>query len=957
MKHLPSLLLLLSILPTALNGTIVVVGNGDVTTETFNAPVVITTFDPTIGSLYTGLGTGFTDTKTFAISRINRYLGNTTPHATGIANATSSPSLEGEPQRFLTTATADGVESFVLAGSIDNSNTVFAVLNTGATAIASAALIDATTGFTASGIAALAANNSFIYAAVKPSSSGTFGPTGSGIAVVRITKTPNLSEGSLLQTDAQTGGTMPQAQKLDQSSPQVKTASSVNNPTFENFATMHWDDTLQRLYIGLQLTTQTNAATDGIKSVVVAYNNPTNTDILNLSAIAPDSTVATTRDQIVVSQNNGTDPAVQLATLHLRTMHTSTGLSYLIVHGGNGDSSVVGNKVFALPLIDNPTDTANHGTLANKNILTNGVFQTVPTAPADIPTDFTISGNQSDIFALVGGTALFPLISPNAISDIVVIGDTVYASSNTAADTSNEAGIFYSQAMFDNTGKILRWTPWARAFSAQTGTENNPVASPVSFFSVDQVNGKLFAVTNDLDISDQTVLSNQWDLTSTGTSLTAELTDALPNGCYSALNLHAFTRGLGEENANRYALFGGAQKVVFARTSISQATAVPYNTISDPTTNFTVTAPQRIITDFSNPQDFLITQLPSDAGCVTCLAYSQRAATEGNQGYFFAGTARGLYVFASGNQGFDITTFGALNMPPFTQGTWQKVPQQSGTINDTLLFGSIVDIQTRGQQLYVITTTSTPQKPYLSTLWRIPYQNTVSAMFAPGNIIKIAETGTGIFANTSLFTGMQIIKTGAQGAEDAKEQLILTANTGLYKSNASQTGGNSIITAADQTAANWTAIDTSTLYSGIAGMNTALPATVWPISTEDPGDTGTYNRSSLNQISGNGNTAGTAALIGAFDPENFNNSENTLTTLPITAFWSDGARRFLILNRNNTLPSQSNIALLPFAMNVGDGYIPFDPALLITRTYYWTELIGATGILMAGTDNGVIALQ
>ena len=88
-----------------------------------------------------------------------------------------------------------------------------------------------------------------------------------------------------------------------------------------------------------------------------------------------------------------------------------------------------------------------------------------------------------------------------------------------------------------------------------------------------------------------------------------------------------------------------------------------------------------------------------------------------------------------------------------------------------------------------------------------------------------------------------------------------------------------------------------------------------------------------------------------------------LRTVPYYLFWTDGARRFFIVNRQQDPQCQNKLMSFPYdtnewhICNPGDTVIQFDPYVAMTPRFYWVQQIGVTGILMAGTSNGVIALE
>lgn len=944
---------LISCMPSS--ATIFVQGNST-SPLTFTSAVAAKTFDPATGTLYLGLASGAAD---FAVSKITRPIATTvtTPIFTGIGSNTI---LTNNGIAALTLATSQGNTNPFIVGNLDNAgytnpNTLFAMNNTGSVVIQTTATILDAAGASSSGTVAIAASQNFIFASVAPDG-GTFGQDNSGIAVVRLdaTTTTPSAPSQLVQTAAVPGSSTVQAQRFDPTTPQLNPGTGT--PTIANAMSLYWDDPLQILYMGTTVTASSNVG-DGARSVVVGSNQ---NGALNLLNIAPNGAFNMSNTTNIVGVINPTASVHQILTLNkLRVMHTTTGPSYLIVNGANGSAGITttifNNMIFALPLVDNPLTPSIHGTLADKTQAPLSVknadlgtfaFTDAATTNAALPA-------STDPAALVGAGP-FPLQASSFISDMVVIGDTVYASSAIPQSTTNDVGIFYSQAMFDNTGKIVRWTPWSQRVFPFNGLTGAMTSAAIDFFAVDAVSGNVWGIGGD---TAQTVALTQWDH-GTSPGLVAQLNTLTPNGYYSVLDLNQTTNGLGAATPSRYALFGGSSQVTFALTSTSLAASTPFNVSSG------VPAAQSLTTDFTQPQNFLTTNLPGNAGTVTTLEFSRSTANLSN--YFFAGTPSGLYVY-SDNQGNGFTinpdTFGTLNSgisPSISTGIWQKAPN---------IPGAIVDVVTSGQTLYVLTFQTSATIPYLSVLYNIPFQTTVAAMFAPSNISIIAQSNTNpVFSSTLLFNGMQIIKTGASTNDAtlaAKEQLVLATNTGLYISNADQTVGNGIISATNQTLAQWEQQD-SVLYDDVAGMDTPFPATVWPISTVDQNGFNTFDVSSISQISGSGNTAGTEANFTAPGiPNLFNGSSTTpafATLQPITYFFSDGARRLFVANAMVNNPAATTILSFPWDVQTWNVTDPATtqflyPALSSSNGFFWVKQIGATGIVMAGTNQGIVALE
>lgn len=674
------------------------------------------------------------------------------------------------------------------------------------------------------------------------------------------------------------------------------------------------------------------ALNSGGRSVISASVD--DAGVIRFAPIAPDSAfnLENLQNMVGVLSANG-----QTLTINnICVMHASTGPSYLIINGGNGDSNTVRGNIFALPLVDlgDPTNS-NQGTIANKNsALVNFKFVTPAVAQADMP--------QSSDAAVQVGTGPITVAVNDFINDIHVIGDTVYISINNTLTSTSDSGILYSQALFDETGKIIRWTPWTKKALPpyNTTTQNN--VTPVSFFAVDAALAKVIAV----DGQGKEVVQTAWNtnnrvMGSPDVSLVGVLNDSLDGHASTAvLDLDQATRGF-LANQSRYALFAGdvdnQSSVMFAR--ISQALSGSVN------------SPQTVTTDFSLPKNFLITPLP-DATCQVLVLEYARQLTGTASNYFFAGTQNGLFVFSDGGNGFDVASLGNLNAAPFSTGDWELAPN---------ITGSIVDIKTTGNMLYVITQKpATATTPMQSSLYRIPFATTVAAMFAPGNITLIAQTGTGIFGSISAFSGLQIISTTPSGST---EQIVLATNNGLFQSK--RIGG--VQNATDQTNAAWLSIaNTSFYYNGIstvdnASIPVASPSTVWPFHVADRGSN-TFDQSVFQQLNGSTDTVNFA-----FVPPLFMSNEQGINpvfdTIPlISTFWSDGARRLMteVNITSSTIPEE--LIVLPFDTiewdidNPADAKIS-DTVLSDVFEILWIKQIGVSGQLLLGTNTGIVALS
>ncbi len=945
MKKLVYILLITTIWAGKTNGTV---------EATLAAAARSKVFDRTTGTLFLGLEGGGSN----AISRISRFTGTGAPLITAIG---SNALLTGQTIEFLSLMTQEGQTSPNLSAVVKNTNnfeqTKVITLNNDGSKVSETAtdLKDASGTNATAGIVRLAANEDRVFVAVRPNG-GNLGDVNSGIALIEV------DTDTLAQTikDATTGADGNKAQKFDQTSAQIKINGNVSfvnigttTPTKNESIRLHWDEKLQRLYIGVNVQSGGNVG-DGARSVALAKIEANGT--LTILDFVPSAAFDNQLTDIIGAARED----IYIYTRRIKIMHASTGPSYLITNGFVSDlQNDPVNSIYALPIVDNSSN-ADHGTLARKDsALTNGKF----TIPATTNAHLLDTSNATDLAAAwVGGSEL-PMPDGNLPSDIVVVGDTVYASIEEEQSDDSESGIFYSQALFDQNGKIIRWTPWTkRAFPFDgfpIGVTEDQHKGKVRFFDVDAANGKIWAVDGNTKTN---LASTSWGLgnrTSPNT-LTYKLNQTLGNGCFCALDLDQSTRGLGTETAARYALFGGVNKVVFAKVTESKETTSPFNTSSD-----TIPASQTVITDFSDAENFLETALPTGAGAVMTLEYSRRLSASDDQNYFFAGTQNGLYVFAAANgAGFTIAdTVNNLNAAPFN-GQWHKM---NG------IEGSVIAIKTTGRgndnpgngALYVLTVqaSTSAERPLIFKLYNIPFHVSITNM--EGAIALIAEsevTATNSdLSNIKAILGMEVISRIVGG--NTAEQLVIATNQGLYRSTISEAGASpGVINATTQAAALWQQVSATDLsmYYNIFGIDNAVqPTTVWPLQIADEKGLQTFERGTIRQLNG---TA--VANPYSFVPTQFNslNADPDFQTIDATTFfWSDGARRFFIISRPNDCGCRNRLMVLPYDatqwnLNSPNQYLA-DPTLGNICLFHWVKQIGATGILMAGTNTGIVALE
>jgi len=870
-----------------------------------------------------------------------------------------------------------------------------------------------------SGIVSIAASDTHVFAAVKKKKedfedSSKFGEGNSGIALVTIEEKDTSI--SLVQTDAQNGNVnIKRARLVNQSTDELKIGADV--VVTGTSATLYWDEILDRLYIGMNGLQTRDTIDNGARSVIVASvlpgsSCPPTSDSLKFAKIAPDDVFEqfTTEKNQIVGSRQPVDPII-VGAYHLRVMHTSTSKHYLIINGGISQTTPPGNLVFALPLVNNPTNADEHGTLA---AITDPTFMRAASTPGEL---YTSDSPEAQV-----GTGPLPLSANDIITDIVVIGDTVFVSIDKTQALNVDPGIFYSQAQFDENGVIYRWTPWTkRAFPFRTILEKGinereiKTFEKIQFFEVDAANGKIWAIDASLP---QNVYVTNWtrktntteDTTTTDNStevtdytknddeLLERINEDFSNGSFSALDLDASTRGLGASSPTRYTLFGGCQQVAFIKTSTSFAT--------DPSFNFdgeNIPFAQNVIDDFSEPENqcdpknYLLTKLPKCSGCVKVLEFSRRDIEEIEEAtnYFFAGTQNGLYVFSNNGYGFPIESMGNLDAYPFLGGSWTQAPN----IN-----GAVIDIKSSGYSLYVLTFETSPANPIDNKLYRVDFQTTVTTMFQPDNIHLIAQStieppSSDPLSKAKMFFATQIVTATkvvldepGQDEPGVEEQLLLATNNGVYNTHYNSVDGT--FKATNQKQARWTPVDPNdtAMYNNLFAVDNTDPnftidfianavTTVWPIQVADEDDCLTFEKSIVRQLSGSRTSPDPTYT---YDPKNFNSTyppcnpkqncdycpqpyycktENNFKTFdPITYFWTDGARRFFIIKRMYDPNWVNRLFVIPYDIREWMTEDPdtqqlTDPALQEVETFYWIKLLGINGTLLAGTDSGVVALQ
>ena len=870
-------------------------------------------FDRKNKMFYVGIGgtLAITTSPTKVLSKISTSDTDTT--FTGIGTDTTY--LSGKPIEFISLLdgpeTTKPVLAVVATGTADSTTytvktatKVLTVSSDGETVVASDSLYDADGTAATAGIVSMTTSDDFIFAAVKANGGNFCSSTTDkgGIAVIKLTDT---TTGTVDIKNAVAGSSGNKAVNINWSVSAFQGTGALTGTT-ENKCALHWNSNLSRLYIGL--TNAVSTGTNGARSI--AMGTVSDEGKLTLSTMKTN-----TMEDLITTAGTTKYASAKI----IRSMHTSTGLDYLIVNGGvNATSTTVGNnEVYAIPLVMDNDTSSTIGKIA-KHTLTSSKFKTMA--------DGTTYPKSTDDYAKVG-SGTFPIATTNSLTDIFVVGDTVYASSGTAKDSNNDAGIFYSQAQFDNTGKILRWTPWTKRLVKENIFGNRSTgADQVEKFAVDATSGKVFAV----DGSDQkSVVRTKWCKGTQCHALVQAVNTSLSKGCYCVLDLDQSTPNMGTATTSRYALFGGANgKVCFARTSIGY--------------NATETSSQYMPTTFTDGEEnFLTTTLPVSSPILS-LGFTKAAD---GKNCFFAGTSDGLYGRYLANYCVNNDALGVLNTGIFSAGSWTKI---SG------ISGAVVDIKSLGNATYVLALDIVSSSPS-DKIYKLPNTTALTGMSGT-NVVTLAESGktSTPLSSVPTFESIEVI-TQTAGSID---QLVIGGPEGTYATtpafgintltNELATGEIDIISSSKGKCYNLTTCDQK------------YPSTIWSLFYKDSDGQETYTKTGISQLCGAGNAT---TVNQALKPTTFNSNSSTLfTTLPLTQnFWTDGARRFFVGQKNEQTSLTNSIQSIPFNITewntTESGCTLSSSALSSVNQIFWIKQVGATGIVMAGTDKGIISME
>lgn len=477
------LLFLLSLSPLPCFAAIVLKGDSEaIAGQSFSFPIQAHISSPEGNLFYVGAQIGVTSNEyaVAASQRDNSALTPLAPQLVTLNNVTEQQNpLFNSSVRYMGLLSAMGGSPFMPARIehplivLDSSPETLYVIDTGLKQkmVESISSLNDSAGTGTATIVGLGNMlDQIAVAAVYPHEDANFGGVGSGLAFVglqTVTVTENnkqINTRVLNQIDALSGTMTSTARALPLFTGTAQVAINSSLADISNVISSHWDEKLNRLYLGLQITAGAGTI-DGGRAVVMVIPFPKN--VFRLMPIAPNSVFTPGAQNEIVG---ALDANALVSANIIRSMSTSTNFNYLIVQGGNGSPSATKRTVSALPLVNRPQiPTVDpkvlginlfHGTIAN--VESANVVQGTFTQPALTPEQMT---HVADDAAMVGGGALVV----GDITDMFVRGDTVFVTVFTA-DAGQLPGIYSSQALFNQAGVIATWTPWQKV-----GGSNDPV--------------------------------------------------------------------------------------------------------------------------------------------------------------------------------------------------------------------------------------------------------------------------------------------------------------------------------------------------------------------------------------------------------------------------------------------------------------------------------------------------
>jgi len=353
----------------------------------------------------------------------------------------------------------------------------------------------------------------------------------------------------------------------------TKDAGSIKEATIQsNIVSMHWDNDLERLYVGLNMVSRSSDDNDngkdaGLNSVLLGWIK-TGATIAKKQSLELNSVI----DELEVNQfdeNERTNMvaafvtekgAWSVSTPQLKTIKTSTNKNYLIVNSvidkglvkiGPYGTIDKDNKFYALPLTSQEQAAFRKGSVVAVNDTTgipifssnNNKFK-APTSAAEMP-------KNSHPPARLGG-ARHEKRHGDHLFDMFTVGDSVYTTFGGCEP--EDQGIFKTTTLFNDEGFVLGWTPFERVMGQATIVKGAGLDIKTGhFFSlIERVDSTSLVTTTTWGLGDPELSNGLAD--SLGTQLSSIFCRCHQGGLHQLITFNEFTRGF---NKGRFSMMVG----------------------------------------------------------------------------------------------------------------------------------------------------------------------------------------------------------------------------------------------------------------------------------------------------------------------------------------------------------------------------------------------------------------
>lgn len=481
---------------------------------------------------------------------------------------------------------------------------------------------------------------------------------------------------------------------------------------------MYWDNGLSRLFIGLSgIHRDDQNKEGGCFSVIVGriVVDPTSgkDKALSLSPILSSPTKAKLYDETYKNSNafmvgfyfdgrDDSDPKgntdITISAKKVRVMHTSTGKNYLIANC-NVTVDETYNKVFALPILGSKTSDGKTaiieeqiGTLSKIGNDGLPTFDSIPTNAAEMP-NFDVKDQTQTTNGIVVGQQESPLSTEN-LTDLFVHGDSVLICLNDAGNVQN-SGIFQSTALFNETGKIIDWTPWQRVMGGEQRVYGGNVDNLSNFYFLagdaadttkpNTIRMTLWGPTNDVNLSENIVngtpiFTNEIP-TRNLSSLLSSIFPQSQGGVFQIINFDEMTPGFNPDFSMMVAV--GYDKIALIQT-LEKNSAGEFVSVK----HFSDSGADQNVFVFKN--DPVLNEIAP-----LCFAEVSRN-TDDNSGWLFVGGYNGVAVLSKddgtgwASQGNGLYRLSSEDFPGTGYSFKKLVPGNGGDFNNVRKLASLV---------------------------------------------------------------------------------------------------------------------------------------------------------------------------------------------------------------------------------------------------------------------------